>query len=565
MYRMMKLVSAGTIRATGLLLLRCCFLVLLLLSVSWHLNLSIVPYVLPLAYFISAVPLLVQRRFQAICLSLFSMTFFVVLSMLIWDYSADGQWYHMPAAWALAHGWNPIVQHHNNMISELVNANLWIDHYSKGLETLAASVISVTGNTESGKAVNGFFLLITFSLVYEVLFSFWNLSGRKGCFYAFILSFSPIVCTELFTFYIDFASYDCVVWLLCLLMLFDRRPSRGLLVYVFMTVYIGCSIKTNLTFWMGFVVVLYSLYSFVRRRCCHAWSVSIAALLSVVLMVFTIGFNPLMTNVQDHHNPLYPFGDSRCDPTEAVIQGAQPKYLVGKPRVEQVLIGMTARPEGGFLTPYSAPWRITKRNITHAGSMTCNVGGGGLFFVDVLLLSLVLALACNPAKHLKWYLMFEFMLILSLFILPYGSCFRCVPFFFLFPIVVLLYSEKYGLRFEKAIWLRRVICLLLAIDACVALGIAFGYGLKNTYVVNTYVRRVKAAGGVENVRTTNWSFLNKVSDSSVLDSCILQNMSPNKNYILMPYQRNGDVWIDSNRVNMDLNVRNYWLKKIVEL
>lgn len=157
------------------------------------------------------------------------------------------------------------------------------------------------------------------------------------------------------------------------------------------------------------------------------------------------------------------------------------------------------------------------------------------------------------------------MLILSLFILPYGSCFRYVPFFFLFPIVVLLYSEKYGLRFEKAIWLRRVICLLLAIDACVALGIAFGYGLKNTYVVNTYVRRVKAAGGVENVRTTNWSFLNKVSDSSVLDSCILQNMSPNKNYILMPYQRNGDVWIDSNRVNMDLNVRNYWLKKIVEL
>ena len=105
---MMKQETINIIGETGLLLLRCVFCVLLLFSLSWHLNLPIVPIVLPVSFIIASIPLLVHRRFKAIFLSLLAMVFFIALSMLLWDYSADGQWYHMPAAWALAHGWNPI-------------------------------------------------------------------------------------------------------------------------------------------------------------------------------------------------------------------------------------------------------------------------------------------------------------------------------------------------------------------------------------------------------------------------------------------------------------------------
>lgn len=562
---MMKMLSVNTIKETGQLMLRCCFVILLLLSLSWHLKLSIMPYVFPLSFFIAAVPLLVKRHFKGIGFSIIGMTFFVILSMFLWDYSADGQWYHMPAAWALAHGWNPVSHHHNTLISPLVNANLWIDHYCKGMEALSASIIAFSGNTESGKAVNGFFLLITLSLVYEVLSKFWKLPGRKRLFYSLVLSFSPIVCTELFTFYIDLASYDCVVWLLCLLMLLSAHCTRSLLGYVFMVVYIGCSIKTNLSFWMGFIVLLYIIYALVKKQCHQAWGTALTCLSALLLMVVTIGFNPLITNVEDHGSPVYPFGDSKDDPTEAVVQGAQPKYMVNVARWKQIAIGMTSRPDGGYLTGYTAPWKLTSRNLSHAGSMTCNVGGGGLFFVDILLLSLLLALVSRPTKLFKWYLLFEFFLILSLFILPYGSCFRYVPFFFLFPIVILLYSEKYGLRYEKSKWLRRILYVLLTCNTVLALGVAVGYEAKNTYIVSTFVQKVKNTHGINYVRTVNWSFLNKITDSSVKDERILQNKAPNPNFVLVPFQRNADIWIDSTKIDVSFHVRNSVVKKIVEL
>lgn len=563
--KMHKHVSSTIINGAGRLLLSMCFLVLLTYSLLWCLNFNMAPFILPCSLGVASLPFIIKRQFYVVFVSLLAIAAFVALSVYIWDYSADGQWYHMPAAWAIAHGWNPIAQHHNTLISEMVGANLWIDHYNKGMETLAASIIALTGNTEAGKAVNGFFLLVTFSFVYEVLSQFWKLPTKKRLFYALILSFSPIVCTELFTFYIDLASYDCIVWLLCLLLIFDKTHSRTSLAYVFMVVYIGSSIKTNLTFWMGFFIFLYLIYAFVRKQKAKACSLAVTSLFAVLLMVVTIGYNPLITNMEDHGNPIYPFGDKHLDPTEAVVQGAQPKYMVREARWKQVVIGMTSRPDGGFLSAYTAPWKLTGRNLSHAGSMTCNVGGGGLFFVDILILSLLLAICCKPSKQFKKYLLFELILILSLFILPYGSCFRYVPFFFLFPIVILLYSEKYGLRYEKCKWLRRIVYVLLVGNSMLAFSVAFGYEVKNTYIVKTFVQRVKRADGTKYVRTTNWSFLNKITGTSVKDKCILQDMAPNSNFVLIPYQRNANIWIDSKEVDMKLHVNNSFVQKVIEL
>ena len=151
--------SQNAIQEAGLLMLRCCFFILVLFSLTWWGNLPMTPAILPVSFVVAASPLLVKRKYAGIILSLLVVGVFMILSIFVWDYSADGQWYHMPAAWALAHSWNPIVQHHNPLIPELINANLWVDHYSKGMETLAASVIATTGNTEAGKSVNGFFLL----------------------------------------------------------------------------------------------------------------------------------------------------------------------------------------------------------------------------------------------------------------------------------------------------------------------------------------------------------------------------------------------------------------------
>ena len=131
-----------------------------------------------------------SRRFlMTILMAVIVMALSMWISSVIYDYSADGQWYHMPAAYALSHGWNPVYVHHNPIIAEAHHANLWIDHYSKGMETLAATVIALTGNVELGKAVNMIMLLATLCLSFSVLRNpyFFGLSLRKSIFYSLVI------------------------------------------------------------------------------------------------------------------------------------------------------------------------------------------------------------------------------------------------------------------------------------------------------------------------------------------------------------------------------------------
>lgn len=189
------------------------------------------------------------------------------ISSVIYDYSADGQWYHMPAAYALSHGWNPVYVHHNPIIAEAHHANLWIDHYSKGMETLAATVIALTGNVESGKAVNMIMLLVTLCLSFSVLRNpyFFGLSLRKSIFYSLVIGFCPIVNCELFTSYIDLAVYFCIVWLMIgFILLYE--VSYYSLIFCLAIVYLGGSIKLNLMFWMGYMTFFYLAYLFFRKR-----------------------------------------------------------------------------------------------------------------------------------------------------------------------------------------------------------------------------------------------------------------------------------------------------------
>ena len=69
------------------------------------------------------------------------------------------------------------------------------------------------------------------------------------------------------------------------------------------------------------------------------------------------------------------------------------------------------------------------------------IGGFGLFFAWILVLSVALYVAVSKRKNRLEYDIFLATLFIALLILPHGWWARFVPFFYAFPLVILLYSE----------------------------------------------------------------------------------------------------------------------------
>ena len=85
-----------------------------------------------------------------------------------YDYSVDGVSYHQDAVYAFFRGCNFYLHP-----TECGDVTLWTRHYAKGMEMMQACVMAMTGNIESGRAVNLVLATATGLLL-------WHASGRLG-------------------------------------------------------------------------------------------------------------------------------------------------------------------------------------------------------------------------------------------------------------------------------------------------------------------------------------------------------------------------------------------------
>lgn len=85
-----------------------------------------------------------------------------------YDYSVDGVSYHQDAVYAFFRGCNFYLHP-----TECGDVTLWTRHYAKGMEMMQACVMAMTGNIESGRAVNLMLATATGLLL-------WHASGRLG-------------------------------------------------------------------------------------------------------------------------------------------------------------------------------------------------------------------------------------------------------------------------------------------------------------------------------------------------------------------------------------------------
>ena len=158
-------------------------------------------------YFINKKRLDKKSFFKILSIALIVISFSTLVSTFMFDRSSDGNTYHKDAIGVLKEGFNPVYEESSKFIikrdnsKRLTNYAVWTDHYAKANWIMAANFYSLTGNIESGKAMNIISLYIVFVLVFVNLTKILN--KKKSFIISLLIVFNPIVSSQLFTYYND--------------------------------------------------------------------------------------------------------------------------------------------------------------------------------------------------------------------------------------------------------------------------------------------------------------------------------------------------------------------------
>jgi hypothetical protein len=409
----------------------------------------------------------------------------LLLSSVFYDYSRDGNTYHQDIILQLKNGWNPFYEHHAS------NARyaLLVDHYTKGMETISATIYSATGAIELGKAVNFIFLFSALSLLFHFLSGhFPFLSLRKKIFLSILFPLCPVVVNQIFTFYIDGAVYLSLLILISTLFNTVKKATLYNYLIIGFIVLFSASIKFNLFFWVLFTLFFFMVYIVILKKYELLKKLIVTASIGALLGVFLVGFNPYLTNTVDHQNPFYPLmGEGKTD----IMSYNTPPVLQDKSRGESVFISFFSFPTYYDESPqWAFPTNLlkfSKEDLVPIGITNARLGGFGLFFSWILILSVILYFSKGVVKNKqrKKYNVFLFLLFLSLFILPHAWWSRYFPFFYIFPLIMLLYTEcdrnnAYVTICRNIIYLLLIVNIGLSIACSIAVSYVSKKGIDNS-------------------------------------------------------------------------------------
>lgn len=194
-----------------------------------------------------------------------------------------------------------------------------------------------------------------------------------------------------------------------------------------------------------------------------------------------------------------------------------------------------------------------------AGSPGARIGGGGIVFVDILLLSFILYAISKRSSMYKNTCIFIGVLLSSLLILPMGSSYRYVPFFYILPIVILLYTEYAGFKYNIGKWLRRLVYILLVLNVSMAMTISLGYSIINKCVTEYYVKAIQQTSP-QYFRSKNWSFNYKVFKDEIIKYDPTEIGEDTIDYKEIPFQKSIPIYV--NREELD-KTRKGWVTKFL--
>lgn len=385
-----------------------------------------------------------------------SVLLIVALSLLLggyaYDYAYDGMSYHQPIIRSLMLGWNPIYES-NSPFTTGWSCSSYVDHYPKAIETLCASFAAFVGNIEYGKAVNLLLINSSFCFVKSFIEAYFaqRYSKFSKTLLTFLFTLSPVSLSQVFTFYVDFALYAYLLIGFSALYLHGAHASyastfvspilssRNLFLIITMLVSLAIGTKVIAAFWVIVFFLVALLVSWFKRDKRERNSIMQGLLCGGLLGLFVFCYHPYITHLQEGRHMLHPFMGN-----EAVnVENLQAETLPGCNRAQAVVKSVFSRPDEGY-TNDSKSLLPHFQNIIASGKADVRVGGGGILFIEMLIMMpilLVLSWRISPTSTLRCIGIIAG-LIAALFVLPNGWWIRFTPFTYLIPLCAFLHYLK---------------------------------------------------------------------------------------------------------------------------
>lgn len=418
--------------------------VIVTLVATWILFACHIPanaFVFPISVLISLIitRLLYRNDISPTWLAVYSILIIIiscVLCSFLWDNSYDGNTYHQATLLYLADGWNPIYE-------TCPAENIWSHHYAKALEVISAQILVFINSTrlcsplaaiEASKAVNLLLFLSTILFITSFLWKrFPQISHKNKIGITILIASNPVVLTQLFTFYNDFAIYCLSALLLTSFFGISTHDKASAFVAISATL-LAITTKFTHFFFIGIEWLAFFVYMAFKRQ----WKpfrhwFAYAAIVTFLGVVIT-GFNPYVTNTVNNGHPFYPLMGSDTD----IMTKNTPSIYNNGNRFSNFIKSQFTDPDYPEWSAFPLP--KSKASLMGVGYDSRSMGFGPLF-AWILILTMIMLIFGRQNKT-AWYIA-GCTLTVS-FIFPQAWWARYVAFLWLLPLSVCVFTTIYS-------------------------------------------------------------------------------------------------------------------------
>lgn len=441
------------------------------------------------------------KKYRNIFFSIGIILISIIINGFIVDISYDGQAYHMLTPVMINKGWNPIWDYNANLYSNISANTLWCIVYPKSLEIFSSVFYMATGNILVGKFYN--ILLIVVNILLLKSFLKEKISSKVILYlFIFVIVFNPVVSAQLWTYYVDGTAYLLILVILNLSYLkYTYFKINGNYRFVDFLIISLSAIAINIKFTMvGYIpIVLFGIgVMFYINKKEKIYLCFKTTILSLLLGVLIIGYNPYVLNTIEHGNIFWPLkGENSID----IIRQHETKEFLEKNRLEKLGISILAKSRNDRNEPIlKIPGSLDVKEITTIiATVDTRIGGWGPFFSLGIILSIILFVYMMYKKIYNIYFFISICIILiSTIVNPECWWARYVPQFYIIPIIILLYAEinknYLGEKIKKFIYLG--LCILVLNSSLILIG-NFSYTVYRNYENYRFLINLKEYKNIE--------------------------------------------------------------------
>lgn len=401
------------------------------------------------------------------------------------DTTYDGNTYHKQAIGALKEGWNPVYndlgdfEKDNNLIfKNTERTSVWGNHYPKATWIYSANTYTITGNIESGKSIGWVLVFGVFMIMAGYLLSIKK-NWPFAIFVALLTGANALFVSQCFSFYVDM-----ILGLYLYLLIFATTifcfEKDGIKKWIKYYIYISSMIMiinikfTGLAYAGIYCLAFYLFYLIATIKRKNSFKpiirFTIISFITLLFAIFVVGLSSYCKNFVEKGNPLWPlFGKGTID----IMIKNQPDYFKDKSAIDKFIIANFSKTANisqasKEKAEWKIPFTISKSEKYSLSNVDNRIGGYGVWFGGILIISIILILIslpklCRKNKQVVWPLLIP---ILATFILTFTLnevwWARYFPQLYLFPIIaVLMVDFAFDNKIIKSIIVYPVLLLLL--------------------------------------------------------------------------------------------------------